>query len=642
LALVLGCALVSGAGCGPLLGLDEDRDRIVDEGTPGACACEDDNPCTDDRCGDDGRCTHRPLAEGDALEQTDGDCQRLVCSAGMPEAVVDDVDAPLAEDCSVWSCSAGAPIATPRQRGSSCDGGYCDGVGVCRECLADAHCSGTDRCGGGGLVGVCGCTPLSCSGLGLTCGVVADGCSGVLVCDNGIDDGDETDVDCGGGGQACNERCAEGMSCLGAIDCQSGFCGGGSCTQPWSAALGGSGVDVARAIAPDGAGGAVVTGTFSGTMALATPLGTLTFDAPAGETAGFVLTLAADGTPLAGLVLSGKTPRDVSVDPAGNIVIVGALQEDGATHAFVDKLDATVKPLWSLPLTAAGTSVATGVTIDAAGRAAVVGEIDGSLAAENDALAGTADVFVLELDSSGGVLRADVIASPGALRNPDVAAGPADALALTLDFTGSLDLDTNTVVVADDWDMLVVLLDDERAVAAAQTFGGQGAQQRAGIVYDASGRLFVAGNFFGTLAAPGAQLTSYGDSDVFVARLDPQHGTPVWINRYGDAFHQHVAAVAPDSRGGVAIAGGFSGTLDVAVPVLASAGGLDAFFAVIDPGGSPIRSRRFGDTAAQNAGAIAVTQFGAVLVAGEFRGTIDLGQGPMGSQGAEDVFVAGL
>ena len=51
-------------------------------------------------------------------------------------------------------------------------------------------------------------------------------------CDNGIQDGDETDVDCGG---SCADQCGTGQGCGGPDDCQSGECGAGmTCEDPTS------------------------------------------------------------------------------------------------------------------------------------------------------------------------------------------------------------------------------------------------------------------------------------------------------------------------------------------------------------------------------------------------------------------------
>ena len=44
-----------------------------------------------------------------------------------------------------------------------------------------------------------------------------------------MQDGDETDIDCGGG--TC-PTCATGALCVGNVDCQSGVCAGGVCAAP--------------------------------------------------------------------------------------------------------------------------------------------------------------------------------------------------------------------------------------------------------------------------------------------------------------------------------------------------------------------------------------------------------------------------
>jgi hypothetical protein len=48
-------------------------------------------------------------------------------------------------------------------------------------------------------------------------------------CDNGIQDGDETAIDCGG---SCDNACGDGQGCGSADDCMSGVCEGGVCQPP--------------------------------------------------------------------------------------------------------------------------------------------------------------------------------------------------------------------------------------------------------------------------------------------------------------------------------------------------------------------------------------------------------------------------
>jgi hypothetical protein len=68
------------------------------------------------------------------------------------------------------------------------------------------------------------CFGVVCSG-GQTC---AQGICGAAHCSDGMLDGDETDVDCGG---SCPNTCAPAQGCMTATDCSTGNCMGGHCAQ---------------------------------------------------------------------------------------------------------------------------------------------------------------------------------------------------------------------------------------------------------------------------------------------------------------------------------------------------------------------------------------------------------------------------
>lgn len=77
--------------------------------------------------------------------------------------------------------------------------------------------------GGGNTFGGA-CEPLvSCESLGATCGDVLDNCGNPLNCDDNEQNGAETDVDCGGGGN-CERLCQNGQMCEVAEDCENEFC----------------------------------------------------------------------------------------------------------------------------------------------------------------------------------------------------------------------------------------------------------------------------------------------------------------------------------------------------------------------------------------------------------------------------------
>jgi hypothetical protein len=101
------------------------------------------------------------------------------------------------------------------------------GVEAKPSCRNEGHpCEGNQTC----------CDGLACiasgPGSALRCTVCPTGttlvdgaCVSESACDDGIQNGDETDVDCGG---SC-APCADGKMCLGDQDCASGHCEGGGC-----------------------------------------------------------------------------------------------------------------------------------------------------------------------------------------------------------------------------------------------------------------------------------------------------------------------------------------------------------------------------------------------------------------------------
>ena len=227
-------------GCHLALGLEEAQ-KI--EGTGGSCAgpseCDDGNVCTDDRC-EGGECIHESL-DGDmpAEMQITGDCRRRACRAGVVSDETDEGDLPFdGKECTDDVCNGNQPQHPPLAGGTACtEGGgqVCNGEGDCVECFTNAQCTAPDTCGGGGPAGQCGCDPsITCGTLGLTCGGGGvDDCDMAIQCSNGIQDGDETDVDCGGPqpmmGGTCAILCTSGKSCMNNTDCVSNSCTGNVC-----------------------------------------------------------------------------------------------------------------------------------------------------------------------------------------------------------------------------------------------------------------------------------------------------------------------------------------------------------------------------------------------------------------------------
>jgi hypothetical protein len=233
-------------GAGACVGCTADAEC----GAPTTCATP---RCTKGVCGVDFVAPGTPVAQ-----QTTGDCQEVQCdgvggtkSVALLTDVVDDGNA-----CTTDLCVGGAPTHPNAPSGTPCTSGglRCDGAGACVACITGADCAS--------LVCIAQtCVPATCSDHvknaaetdvdcgGPDCGPCADGlrcaaaadcsstiCSGTPLtcqppsCTDGLHNGAETGVDCGGG--AC-PTCALGGACAVSADCQSGNCVASKCVKPF-------------------------------------------------------------------------------------------------------------------------------------------------------------------------------------------------------------------------------------------------------------------------------------------------------------------------------------------------------------------------------------------------------------------------
>jgi hypothetical protein len=165
-------------------------------------------------------------------------------------------------------------------------------------------------------------------------------------------------------------------------------------------------------------------------------------------------------------------------------------------------------------------------------------------------------------------------------------------------------------------------------------------QQGFGIAVDGAGDVLVTGAFRGTIDFGQGPLTSEGDADVFVAKLDAA-GKALWSKRFGEASNQVGFGIAADGAGNVLLSGYFQGSIDFGNGPLVTAGDYDMFVAKFDAAGKALWSKRFGDANQHDVvSSMAVDGAGNVLLAGAFKGSADFGNGPLVSAGEEDIFVA--
>lgn len=144
-------------------------------------------------------CLLTPLAEGAAC----GPEGAQTCTASLDCVACAEAEdcAPPLSSCRTVACVEGACVESVVPERGACVGevGVCDAAQACVECVDEQEC--TD----GGQV----CVDGACT-------------TPAATCSDGAQNAGETAVDCGG---PC-PPCANGLTCAGAVDCQSGYCNG--------------------------------------------------------------------------------------------------------------------------------------------------------------------------------------------------------------------------------------------------------------------------------------------------------------------------------------------------------------------------------------------------------------------------------
>ena len=258
--------------------------------------------------------------------------------------------------------------------------------------------------------------------------------------------------------------------------------------------------------------------------------------------------------------------------------------------------------------------------------------------------------FVVKYDPAGNLLWTRVFGALGVgVALTSVAVDAADEIVATGGFSGPLDFGDGPLAYSGGSDVFVVKLTPAGDTLWSRAYGGTWDETGIRVAAGPSGEVLVAGIFTGPLGASDTfdfglgPLVSAGDDDVFLAKLDAG-GNPVWAKRYGDALDQYVDGLAVDASGAVVIGGNFVGSIDLGGGPLTSVGNVafDVYLGKLDPSGNHLWSKRFGDAGHDGISSVVVDGAGNVVLTGGHDGVIDLGGGPLPSYGGTDVYLGKL
>jgi len=302
----------------------------------------------------------------------------------------------------------------------------------------------------------------------------------------------------------------------------------------WAKKAGGTDYDVGFGIAVDANGNSYVTGNFRGSATFGTT--TLT---SSGYADIFVAKLDSSGNWLWAKQAGGTDYDDgygIVVDINGNSYVTGifyssncsfgstTLTSSGGSDIFVAKLDINGNWLWAKQAGGTSGDSGNGIAVDANGNSYITGGFKESATFGTTTLTSSGyydyDIFVTKLDIDGNWLWAKQAGGTGDEGSNSIAVDANGNSYITSGFEESVNFGTTTLTSSGYLDIFVAKIDHNGNWLWAKQAGGAIDDCGYGIALDANGNSYVTGVFMESANFGTTTLTSSGDRDIFVAKLE--------------------------------------------------------------------------------------------------------------------------
>ena len=410
----------------------------------------------------------------------------------------------------------------------------------------------------------------------------------------------------------------------------------------WSHRLGGPGKDAVRSVAIDAAGNVAVTGYFSSGADFGDQE-----TVEAKKVDAFVSKYNPDGT-RAWTATFGGTGEDVGngvvFDASGNLFVVGLftdamdigehkLKGQGSDDVFFAKFSPDGKPLWAHMFGGPDSDAANDLAIRPDGRIVVTGSFKRTVNTPSGAMKskGNEDIFVLELDPDGGLVWVKQFGEGFRDFGQRIVLDSTGHAIILGQFNGDVSFGGKPLTSIGNQDLVLFKLDEKGGHVWSKRFGSNFNELGLGLATDPAGNIAITGSFDNEITFGGDKLASQGESDVFVAKFDAA-GEHQWSTAFGAAREDIGYGMGMDKYGNIALGGWFWQSVDFGGgPLEANGQNKDAFLVKLSAKGEFRWAKRFGDRDHDQLRGVAVNADGKVAAAGIFRFTVDVGTGPLKS-----------
>jgi len=308
----------------------------------------------------------------------------------------------------------------------------------------------------------------------------------------------------------------------------------------------------------------------------------------------------------------------IAVDGSSNVYVTGLSKADwgspvnayaGDWEVFVAKFNSNGELQWHTFLGSVDKDEGYGIAVDSTGNVYIVGRSESTWGSPLNNHAGSDDVFIAKLNSSGTLQWNTFIGATERDYGDGITVDGSGNVYVTGSSESTWGLPINAH--SEDFDLFVAKLNSSGVLQWNTFMGGSSTDMGKSIGIDGSNNIYVAGYSYGTWGSPINAFAGYFDA--FAAKLNSS-GARQWHTFMGGSSWDYAMSIAVNSSGNVFVAG--YGNSTWGSPVDAYVGSEDVFAAKLNSSGMLQWNTFMGSSSKDNGGSIAIDYSGNIFVAG--------------------------
>ncbi|MDR3611398.1 MAG: SBBP repeat-containing protein [Ignavibacteriaceae bacterium] len=314
----------------------------------------------------------------------------------------------------------------------------------------------------------------------------------------------------------------------------------------------------------------------------------------------------------------------------------------GSNDIYIAKYDPNGNCLWAKQAGGLYLDIGYGISVDRNGNSIITGTCSGSVVFGTVHLSGAgfngSDAFVAKYDPDGNCLWAKNMGGMVDDYGNGIAIDTTGNSYVTGYFTATATFGSIQLTALGNTDIFIAKFDPDGNYLWVKQAGGTKTDKGFGISVDPAGNCYTTGYYSYYPKFDSLQINT-STSGGYVAKYDP-NGNCKWVQTVGNLNQNYRNSISIDPKGNCYVTGDFANTQTIGTFSLTSLGLMDVFIAKFDSNGNCLWATQAGGTTDDIGYGISVDTSGNSYVTGSFSGTASFGSSQLTTYGGNDIFVA--